>query len=145
MNIVALIADNEVFDILYFEDSHPLKIRYMSGLFSDPIFVNCSNFPDLKVGDFYINSKFYLQENSEIEIHKQEDLSNQNNINVSSFAAISNNIVFGIMKIHKDLAEHDLVVAGLSSNPLCINASSYPDIEVGWIWDGQKFFPSAIS
>lgn len=141
MKIFALVVDNEVINIFNLIDSNPYKQRYLDGFSSNPIFINLSKYINVNVGDYYIDNNFYSSDNLETPLEETNVLVDLNDSFISSFAAIANNRVFGIIKISSLSPEHDLVVAGMSSNPECIDASEYSDIEIGWTWNGEIFSP----
>lgn len=141
MKIFALVVDSDVINVLHFSDSHPYKGRYVNGLSSNPIFINSSKYINLNVGDYYIDNNFYSSDNLENPLEETNVLLNLNDSFISSFAAIANNKVFGIIKISSLSPEHDLIIAGMSSSPECIDASEYSDIEIGWTWNGEIFSP----
>lgn len=141
MKIIAFVVENEVCNLLHFSNDHPLKDRYTNGLFSNPIFIDCSNYPSIRPGDFYTEGSFYLKNNLESPIQESENTFNSADYEVTSFAFISNNEVFGISRISSSYPGSDLIIAGMLSNPICIDASNYPEIEIGWVWDGQDFLP----
>ena len=65
MEIIAFVVENEVCNLIHFQQNHSFENRYINGLSSNPIFINCSNYPSLKSGDFYINGNFYKKDDLE--------------------------------------------------------------------------------
>jgi hypothetical protein len=141
MKIIAFVVENEVCNLLHFANNHPLKDRYVNGLFSNPTFIDCSNYPSVKPGDFYINGNFYIKDDLENHIEESQNVFSSNDNEVTSFAFISNNEIFGISRISSLYPGSDLVIAGMLSSPICIDASNYSEIEIGWTWDGENFLP----
>jgi hypothetical protein len=50
--------------------------------------------------------------------------------------------VVGTLHIPDTAPNYERIVAGLSSNPTVIDATSTPDVKFGWTYDGTNFLNS---
>jgi|NOAtaT_7_FD_contig_61_2684316_length_721_multi_2_in_0_out_0_1 hypothetical protein len=61
------------------------------------------------------------------------------NIAVRSFAFIVDGDVIGTIHIPSTGVNHQRLWAGLSSNPIVVESTNFPDVQFGWTYDGQTF------
>lgn len=59
------------------------------------------------------------------------------------FALIVDGDVFGTLHLGPEAPNYDRMVAGLSSSPIVVDASSVPNVQFGWTFDGTSFNPPA--
>jgi hypothetical protein len=138
---IALLASNEVFWIFNLQDNMPHKSRYVNGLLNNPVFVEATNLPGVAVGSLYDNENFYDLTDQEKTNPLQigDPLLSEDGSILHKMAAISNGSVFGIIWLANDLPNHLMRKAGLLSNPVAIDITVLPEVEVGWTWDGKLF------
>lgn len=134
----ALISDGDVFEVIRISENTPIAERYYAGLSSDPNFIECTGY-NVTPGYFYDNGNFY----SNIDLEKNNPLSkNDEDDNLNKiYAFIKDGDIFGTMTVLKTDNAFDMIVAGMSSNPKCIESTSNLSVDIGWTWDGQKFNP----
>lgn len=62
--------------------------------------------------------------------------------NIKVFAFVVEGDVVGTLHIPDTAPNYERIVAGLSSNPTVIDATSTPDVKFGWTYDGTSFLNS---
>lgn len=57
------------------------------------------------------------------------------------FAIIADGDVVATIIVPETSPNHELLWAGLSSNPIIVEAIDSPDVGLGWTYDGTNFNP----
>jgi len=63
---------------------------------------------------------------------------------IYKFALIAGNDVFSIMSINSEDPNPIVprLIAGMQSDPVILDVTSdNPEINIGWVWDGEVFIP----
>lgn len=130
----------EVFDISIITDQHPEVLDRWSKGFSnnDVEVINVSNLlpipKTISVGDFWDGTKFISEKPiNPIELNE----------NFTAHAYLdTNKVVFGVHFIKKINKFYDEKwQAAMTSKVIGIDATDYPDVILGHLWDGIKFYP----
>lgn len=137
--LFVLVVEGDVFNKIVIPHDIPISGRYYAGLSSDPIFIDCNGL-DIGIHSLWDGIHFYKPDDIEktspiIEIDIR-DIDGK-----AQFAAIADGEVFGKITLPADDHNFELFKAGMSSNPICIESTNFPMVEVGWTWDGTEFHP----
>lgn len=135
--IFALITEGDVFYKINIPESSAISQRWYAGLLSNPSFIRCSGL-EIQIGSTYSNGNFYLPGDTEMNL----PISSINEIQpeaILQYACIAESEVFGKMTILDDDPHRDMFFAGMSSDPICIESTSQPMVDIGWKWNGQEF------
>lgn len=138
---VGFVTSDEIFYVLDLS-IFPFKQRYEQGLLNNPIFVDGSNFSSATIGSPYENGAFY----GDTDLLKENPLSEQpfgfdgDDRPVSIFG-IAEGKVFMMVHMESSSLESQGIIAGLLSNPIIVDISDHPEVDVGWTWNGQSFNP----
>lgn len=62
-------------------------------------------------------------------------------IQIKSFAFVVDGDVVGTIHIPNTSANHERLWAGLSSNPIVVESTPFPDVQFGWTYNGTTFIP----
>lgn len=134
----ALIAEGDVFEVIRIAANSPITERWYAGLSSNPLFIECTDYHVIP-GCTYDGNNFYeasdLEKNNPLPLNIEEGNSNR------VYAGIVGEDVFGTMTVLEPMDNFNMVVAGMASNPKCIECTQNPLVDVGWTWDGQNFNP----
>lgn len=131
---------HEVFDIFIFTDEYPeLLERWANGFKNNDVEVinilNLNPTPKtINIGSFWDGEKFISEKiTTSIELNE----------NFTSYAFLdSNKIVFGAHLIKKiNQFYNEKWQAAMTSKVVGIDATDYPEVNLGYLWDGNTFYP----
>ncbi len=132
---IAFIASNEVFHVQ--DTSFFLHKDKEDGFMSNPIFIDVSNRIDVERGDFYENGNFYKStDTGQLNLVPERLATIPNLIYI---ACVANGVVFSSSTFKTDEEFGLRFSSGLLSNPICIDVTNMPEVEVGWQWNGEIF------
>ena len=134
----AIVAENEVFHILSFDESNSIAEKWIAAFRSNVEIVNVNEYKKIRKGYLYNNGNFYGPEDTDFvnPISKEEADYEESIV----FAGVIDNEVIGLMTfVNADMQEgyYELVRAGMFSNPTYHEVSD--DVQEGWIFDGTNF------
>jgi hypothetical protein len=137
--LFVLVVEGDVFYKIMIPEQAPVAERYYAGLSSDPIFVDCNGL-DVKVHSVWDGINFYASDDVE-KINPILEIDERDIDGKAQVAVIADGEVFGKMTLPADDPNFELFKAGILCNPVCIESTSYPMVDVGWTWDGTEFHP----
>lgn len=60
---------------------------------------------------------------------------------LKKFVLVAGQDVFMTIAFDESHKNAELFTAGLTSNPVAVDATDFPDVVAGWRWDGTQFLP----
>jgi hypothetical protein len=137
--LFVLVVEGDVFNKIIIPHDIPIAERYYAGLSSNPIFVDCNGL-DVKIHSIWDGTHFYASGDIE-KTNPIIDIDERDIDGKAQFALVVEEEVFGKITLAADDPNFEIFKAGMSSNPVCIESTDYPMVDVGWTWDGSEFHP----
>lgn len=137
--LFVLVVEGDVFYKIIIPEEAPVAERYYAGFSSNPIFVDCNGL-NVRVHSIWDGTHFYASDDTE-KANPIVDIDERDIDGKAQVAVIVEGEVFGKMTLPADDPNFELFKAGILSNPVCIESTSYPMVDVGWTWDGTEFHP----
>jgi len=143
----AAIVDNEVFHEIAVNDDLEYGVRWSAGLLSNPEFINTDSITSICAGATWDGQYFYMPD----DLEKQSPIVREDKPLVEKmvrFTGVVDGEAFGTVTFFPDDLTDEMlsmVRAGFSSNPIIIETTSLPLVEVGDIWTGLTFVKPEMS
>lgn len=134
----ALLADNEVFFVIQFDEDNAIAEKWIAALRSDVELIDTAEYPKIRKGYLYSNGNFYGPE--DIEMTNPLPKSTPNYDDTMIFAGVMDNEVIGLMSFvaaEMDPDIYEMSKAGMLSNPTYAEAPS--NVVPGWIFQNGTF------
>lgn len=134
----ALLADNEVFHVLGFDEDNAIAEKWIAALRSNVELVDTAGYPKIRKGYLYGNGNFYGPEDTEMANPLPKSEPNYDDTIV--FAGVIDNEVIGLMSFvaeDTDPEVYEMAKAGMLSNPTYAEAPT--DVVPGWFFQNGTF------
>jgi hypothetical protein len=135
---LAFVADDEIFLIdTFFRKT--TRESYEQKALSNPLIISIDDYIGLPLGSLYENGLFY-EKNDVDKVNPYQKFPVQPERDFwKGFALILDGVVFSTAYFNKLSPDHQILIAGFSSNPKIYDVTDIEGIEIGWIWNGETF------
>lgn len=137
----ALLVDNEVFNVMSFDEEHPVAEKWIAALRSNVVLVDTAGYSKVRKGYLYSDGNFFGPEDETMEFPLSRTEPDYEETIV--FAGVIDNEVIGLMSFVAEETEpelYEITKAGMLSNPSY--AEIPDDVSYGWkLVDGTFVAP----
>ena len=126
----ALVVENEIFDILEVDSDLPFAERWKNGFATSPVGMAVDSDQEIGIGSVWNGAIF--ESSSDVNVYTNPDLTKR-------YVFLLNNVVFAITHPTLSNSYIDSYEPAFATGVVGKDITDFPDVKVGWIFDGDMF------